>query len=313
MLEIIFATAPIFMLLPIGYLLRNKMGLNESFWQANSRLSYHLLIPSLLFYRISTANFDLKLVGGMSLAILGGFTASVIYSLLVQHYAHLSQATASSVMQGSVRHNMFVVLAIIDLLLGTEGVALAMVVPAMLIPTTNVVVVSLMVWMCSSANHYRTQAFKAIVRDLIRNPIILAVAAGVVCNLIADDIVLLHDVTRLLGATALPIMLLCVGASLQVKQVLQSVYAVFLASCGKMIIFPLVSYFIARWVGLGYIETLILVLFAAAPTAVSGYALAREMGGDSNSMAAIITLQTGISFITLPLTIVLIQQAFGVI
>jgi predicted permease len=43
---------------------------------------------------------------------------------------------------------------------------------------------------------------------------------------------------------------------------------------------------------LGAVITLVIVIIASLPTASSAYILSRELGGDSNSMAAIIAGQT---------------------
>jgi malonate transporter len=47
------------------------------------------------------------------------------------------------------------------------------------------------------------------------------------------------------------------------------------------------------------------------PTATSAYALARQLGGDADRMAAYITMQTLLSVMTLPLCIWLSQLYLG--
>ena len=49
---------------------------------------------------------------------------------------------------------------------------------------------------------------------------------------------------------------------------------------------------VAMVLGLPDMETTILVLFFALPTAPTAYVLTRQLGGDSQLMAGIITLQT---------------------
>jgi hypothetical protein len=56
---------------------------------------------------------------------------------------------------------------------------------------------------------------------------------------------------------------------------------------------------------------IILIIYAATPTAASGFALARQMGGDYKLMASLITNQTLISFFTLPFTIYLASRFLG--
>jgi predicted permease len=59
-------------------------------------------------------------------------------------------------------------------------------------------------------------------------------------------------------------------------------------------------------VGLGSLETAIIVLFTALPGAPSAYILARQMGGDADLMAAIVTVETGLSMLTLPVILLLL-------
>lgn len=50
----------------------------------------------------------------------------------------------------------------------------------------------------------------------------------------------------------------------------------------------------------------IVAICAAVPTSPSAYVLARQMGGDAPLLAQIITLQTILAAITMPVTIALV-------
>ncbi len=50
----------------------------------------------------------------------------------------------------------------------------------------------------------------------------------------------------------------------------------------------------------------------AVPSAAGAYNLARQMGGDAPAMAAIVTIQTAIAFVTLPLTLTLAAHLLAV-
>jgi len=153
--------------------------------------------------------------------------------------------------------------------------------------------------------------FIAIAKELARNPLLLAVGLGLVVNSMdVGEIPVVHDIARLLGNAALPIVLLCVGANIRVRKMVASVNPTLLSMLGKMLIFPLAIFALSRWVGLSETETLVAMLFGAVPTAAAGFTLARQMGGDAPLMAAIITIQTLLSFLTLPLTIIWATRFF---
>ena len=85
-----------------------------------------------------------------------------------------------------------------------------------LILVTHISVVSLMLLILRGADG--NGVFAAIVRDLARNPLLIAVVLGMAVYLAAiDDIPVLYDMTKILGAAALPIVLLCVGANIRVR------------------------------------------------------------------------------------------------
>ena len=84
-----------------------------------------MLLPALLFYKTSTINLTLALVGSYATVILGALICTIIYSLVATRLVRLPGPIASSVLQGSTRHNMFIALAIAERLYGGDGLALA--------------------------------------------------------------------------------------------------------------------------------------------------------------------------------------------
>ena len=117
-----------------------------------------------------------------------------------------------------------------------------------------------------------------------------------------------HDSLELLGAAALPIVLLCVGANIRLQGLEASVLPTLISVAGKLVVFPAVILLAALALELSPLETLVALVFGAVPTAASSYTLARQMGGDAPLMAAIITIQTALSFVTLPLTLALAER-----
>ena len=79
---------------------------------------------------------------------------------------------------------------------------------------------------------------------------------------------------------------------------------------GRMILFPMVTFIIAQMIGLTELQTMVALIFASVATASASYTLASQMNGDAPLMAAIITFQTCLTFITIPLTLTLAAFAF---
>jgi malonate transporter and related proteins len=305
--SIFLSIAPIFILIILGHLLRRGGIPNVEFWNLNDKLVYWVLMPALLFYKTSTIKLTPELVGSYATVILGAFACAVVFALLAGKLMRFSGPVASSVLQGSARHNTFIALAMAERMYGGEGLALAALATALLIPVTNISVVSLVVALVRRPND--NGVVKAILKDLARNPLLLSVGLGVSINVAGvGELPVIHETAQILGAAALPIVLLCVGANISLKEIASSVLPVLVSSIGKMIIFPIVIVFLSQLMGLSVLETSVAVLFGAVPTASSAYTLARQLGGDAPLMAAIVAIQTGLSFLTLPLTVMLMNN-----
>ena len=307
MLDILLSIAPIFLLLVLGYWLRRGGIPSVEFWNLNDRLVYWVLFPALLFNNTSTIELSGDLLSAFAVVIYTGFGSAVIFVLVSSRLFRLDGATASSVLQGAARHNSFIALAVAERLIGAEGLALAALVTALLIPVTNITVVTLMVLLIRGGGNLGA-VLRAVLRDLARNPLLIAVFLGIAANLLgATAIPIVHDMTKILGAAALPIMLLCVGANIRLRAMTSAGLPVVLSVVGKQLVFPAMILVAAHFVPLSDVALMVLIFYGAAPTAASAYTLARQMGGNAPVMATIITLQTALSFVTLPVTVMLVQ------
>jgi predicted permease len=122
-----------------------------------------------------------------------------------------------------------------------------------------------------------------------------------------NEVPVLYEITHILGNAALPIMLLCIGANLKIRGIRGSKKIIGFSMIGKFFINPIAVIFAALILNTDALLIQVALIFAALPTGVASYSLAREMQGDAALMASIITMQTLLSFIVLPLTLLLGQ------
>lgn len=299
MFTIFLAIAPVFGLIMLGYGLRRGGIPSTEFWNLNDRLVYWVLMPALFFAKISTADLTGGL-GSYAAMLYAGFFAATAMGWGLG--LHLPAATATSLMQGSSRFNTFVALAIAEALFGAHGLQVAVLGSAVLVPVVNVVIVTVMTRRLGGTS-------RSVLRGLVRNPLILSIGAGALFNIAGIGAVpVLHDMAQILGNAALPIMLLCVGANLKLRGLSGSKQIIALSMLGKFIVNPAVVIMAALMLGPDPMVAQVAVIFAALPTGVATYTLARELGGDAPLMAAIITVQTLISFVSLPLTLMIARM-----
>jgi len=301
-LTIFLAIAPVIAIIMMGYSLRRGNILSIEIWNFNDSLVYWILMPALFFAKISAADLSGDL-GDYAFLLYAGFFAAIFCGWLLGRGIQAPQA--SSLMQGSARFNTFIGLAIAEAVYGTKGLQLAVLGSALLVPVVNVTVVSLMARQLGGGG-------KSILIELVKNPLILSICAGVLFNLTGlNEVAVLHEVARILGNAALPIMLLCVGANLKLRGLSGSRKIIGFSIIGKFLINPIAVIFAALVLNTDPLFIQVALIFAALPTGVASYTLAREMQGDAPLMAAIITMQTLLSFIILPLTLLLGQVVFS--
>ena len=302
-IKIFLLISPVFILIILGNLLR-RIGVPElSFWHVSDKLIYWVLIPALLFHHVSQIALSSTMLANYAVVILSGLFVVTTLSFIAGKVFGYTPQIWTSVMQGAARHNAFIALAIAGSLFGDEGLALGAIFMVILIPIINIVIVSAMASTLNqdTDNNSRPGIFDVLF-ELIKNPFILAIAAGLIISFVdTDRISIIHETTGLLGSAALPIMLLSIGANIKIREISSTITPIIIANVLKLLIFPIVVFFVAKSMNLSLFETTIAVIFAAVPTAASSYSLAKQFGGETQLMTSIITIQVALSFITIPI------------
>jgi predicted permease len=199
-----------------------------------------------------------------------------------------------------------VALAVSGNLFGDVGLALASVAMVAIIPLVNVFSVAVLAHYASSEK----RSAGSIAMTVVRNPLIWACVIGLALNV--TDIPLpkiWHEVADALGRSSLAIGLLVTGAGLHLAGMVRPSLAATLAVLLKLVLMPVLAVGLALWFGLSGSNLVIVTACSAVPASSSAYVLARQMGGDAPLLAQIITLQTILAAITMPVAIALVAYA----
>lgn len=136
------------------------------------------------------------------------------------------------------------------------------------------------------------------------NPLIWACVIGLVINVAHIPLPQIwHDVADALGGSSLAIGLLVTGAGLHLEGIFRPGLAASAALVLKLVAMPVLTVALAMRFGVSGANLAIVAACAAVPTSPSAYVLARQMGGDAPLLAQIITLQTILAAITMPIVI----------
>ena len=285
---------PLFALICLGYGLARRAIPDAGFWPAAERINYVLLFPALLIVNLAEAPLRDPAIARLGLATgLTILSASLVLWGL-RRVRPSPAARFGAVLQGVVRFNTYLGLSITGSLLGAAGLARAVIYLAVAVPLVNVL--SVVALSTGAPGPWR------LVRPVATNPLILACAIGIALSLTGVGLPLGFDrVLGFLGQASLPLGLLCVGAALRPRALLGEIGPLALVSGLRLVAMPALGFAVAHALALGTAETAALVIFTAIPTATTAYVLTQQMGGDGRLMAGLVTAQTLLSVVTIPL------------
>ena len=290
---------PISSLIMLGFCLRRFFIAEDSFWRHCERLIYYIFVPSLLILKLSSIDFKaLEMSYGFVSVILATLVLSVVL-ILFQAYKKMDNALFTSVFQGSIRFNIYVFLPITAALYGDEGIVLALILVSFMILILNV----LSILVLSAYSRHKFSLYATIVATF-KNPLILSLIVGVGISYFEIG---LHPVViehlKYLSVVVFPFSLLCVGAGLRFVIHQREWWAIAFSSILKLMVLPLICVAFLKLFGVTGVIASVALIYCMLPTAPSSYILARQMGGDAEAMASILTVGTLLSMITIPLFI----------
>ena len=303
---VIAALLPVFLLIVLGFILKRTLMRLETQWHGLERLTYYVLFPMLLIQTLVKADLSKVPVAGVGGALL---LAALMMSLLCLAIRPLlarldiDGPAFTSIFQGATRWQTYVALAVSSNLFGDTGLALASVAMVAIIPLVNVFSVSVLAHYASPEK----QSARAIAMTVVRNPLIWACAIGLAVNVLHVPLPKIwHEVADALGRSSLAIGLLVTGAGLHLEGLFRPSLGAAVGVFLKLILMPVLGIALGLWFGLTGANLVIVAACSAVPASSSAYVLARQMGGDAPLLAQIITLQTIMAAITIPIAIALV-------
>ena len=291
---------PDFSLIAIGWLLCRYTALDRRVWDQVESLVYYFLFPVLLFHSIVRSPLDFGATSSLLTAGVGVGLAGIAMAYALPFVpglrAHIDRHDHAASAQIAFRFNSFICLALAERLAGPEGLLLIAVLIGVCVPMFNIAAV----W--PMTRHAQT----GFVRQLVRNPLIVATLAGLIANVLGLTVPtwLTPTLTRI-GAASLALGLLAAGAGMQFatlgrgKTLAVSVLAI------RHFFLPLVAWGLSLALKLDATQASVLMAFSAVPTASSAYVLAARMGYNGPYVAGLVTLSTILGVVSLPFALAL--------
>ncbi len=284
--------APVFLVLFAGKGLHLAGLIDSRFTQRSNSLIYHVLLPALLFRKISgsdvrhVVNAPLLLVMAATILLMFGITWAVSRTRLVPRRA------GGSFMMNSFRGNFaYMGLPVSFAAFGDTGLLHASILMAFMVPLVNLLsVISLRL-------HSRESPDRSLLAATLFNPLVLACMAGLAmaASGLALPAVLGRSLDIISGAT-LPLALFSIGASLAPALVRGNLLLILLGTACKLLLMPTIALLLLHLAGLP-LDTMarVMIILVASPSATINYILAAALGGDTESTGGTIVTTTLLS------------------
>jgi predicted permease len=290
---------PDFLLILGGFMLCRWTALKRGVWDGVERLVYYLLFPVLLFNSILKSPLQPGATLGLAFGGLAVVGCGVGLAYALRLVPGVDARLHASGAQTAFRFNSFIALALSERLGGPQSLAWVALLIALCVPLCNVAAV----WPLARHGGH------GYLREIGRNPLILATLAGLAANLLGlrwPDAV--ASALQRLGQAALPLGLMAVGAGLKLGGLKASPALAAALLAIRHLLLPLLAIAFSLWLALPPAQSLVLVLFAALPTAPSAYVLAVRMGGHGPFVAGLVTVSTVLCAFSLPLWLALLGR-----
>lgn len=300
-------TVPIFLVMVLGWALRQKGMLNENFVTVANRFNFKVTLPFMLFRDISSVNirevFDLKYVLFCALAstacfwlIWGGTRIFLKEKSMRGAFVQASFRSSAAVMG----------LAFIQNIYGSSAMGPLMIIGA--VPLYNIYSVIVLTFEAEEEGGHNTDKIKKACVNIVKNPIIIAIFLGMIvalCNI--EFPTLMNKTINTVAQMATPLALIVIGAGFEGKKALAKLRPTIAAATIKLVVQPLVMLPIAAWLGFTGEKMIAILIMLASPTTPSCYIMAKSMKNDGVLTASIVVTTTLLAAFTLTIWIFILR------
>jgi predicted permease len=301
--------APLFILMAVGYLVRQIRFISDDFLSQLNRFVFKFLLPLMLFqdirlsYKGDFSNTKLIFTAliGISIVIAVSF---IVVPLLVKR-----KGQRGSIIQGIYRSNFLIYgLPLATGMYGNEAITSISMLMGIMIPFYNVAAVVILSIYSESDTH--KSSVKSVLKDIVTNPLILGCFFGLLGGVIHLTLpAFMEKPVDQLANTATPLALIVMGGEFRFRSLQNNIYKVIAVTVARLIIVPVTGLYIFIQMGFRNVELSVLLTLFATPTAMASFIMAKNMGNDGELSGQIVVLTTACSCITIFLLVYFLRSS----
>lgn len=292
-------TLPIFFVMALGYFLRQRGMFSEDFIDVANKFNFQVTLPFMVFRDIAAVDirgvFDIRYVLFCAIASSACFWGIWLLARLFIR----DRSLIGAFVQASFRSSAAVMgLAFISNLYGPSAMGPLMIIGA--VPLYNIYSVIVLTFEADVPGERETGKIREACLNILKNPIIIAIALGLAASLLRLDFPAMVDkgIDSVAGM-ATPLALVTLGAGFEGREAVAKIRPTIAASFIKLIAQAAVFLPIAVRLGFTGEKLIGILVMLAAPATPSCYIMAKSMKNDEVLTASIVVTTTLFAAFTL--------------
>lgn len=294
-------TMPIFLVMLLGWFLKQIGMLNDEFVRVANKFNFTITLPFMVYRDLSSVDirgeFDLRFV--LFCAVSTTICFWTIWGLVKLFLK--DRCLRGAFVQASFRSSAAVMgLAFISNIYGPSSMGPMMIIGA--VPLYNIFSVIVLTFEADGGEQGKrdTARIREACINILTNPIIISIAAGVLASLVGLQLpTILNKTVNSVAQLATPLALIGLGAGFEGRKALAKLKPTIWASMVKLVLQPLVFVPAAVWMGFTGEKLIAILIMLAAPATPSCYIMAKNMKNDGALTASIVVMTTLLAAFTL--------------
>mgnify|MGYP003278397025 CR=1 FL=1 len=285
------ATVPVFLLMMLGLFLKKLGWIDEDFAAKMNKFVFIVPLPVLVFNDLAAVDissvWDGRFVLFCAAVTVLSIAISAVISLIWKDFS-----IKGEFIQASYRSSVALLgIAIIQNVYGTAQIAPLMIIGS--VPIYNIMAVIILSFFGPGQNKLDKKMLKSTVKGILKNPIILGIAAGILWSLLKIPMpAIMEKTVTSVAAMATPMGLMAMGAAFDIRKAFSKARPALLATFMKLVGYC--ALFLPLAVKMGFREeelTAILVMLGSATT-VSCFVMAKNMKHEGILTSSVVMLTT---------------------
>lgn len=292
------ATAPIFLTMLLGYVLKRTGLIGEKLGASLNSFVFRVALPVMLFQDLSTQDFYSFWDGKYVLFCVAGSILSILIVCLIARLIVKDRPLRGEFIQASYRSSAAILgFAFIQNIYGEGNTGLA---PLMILGSVPIYNIGAVIVLSLTAEGTKRAGagldkglMKKTVLNILSNPIIIGIVIGLLWSLLRiPQHKIFTTVVHNIAVLATPLGLIAIGVGFEPHKAKKSIGLAGAAAFIRLIGLAAIFLPAAIWLGFRGQELVALIVMFASATAVSSYVMAINMGHEGTLTASAVMMTT---------------------